>query len=298
MMKQSIVVLLAAASLPFSASAFEGRVEAVLVHGTESTAMLYTVGATQLRIEVTGSTAPNPVDILDLKSGALTLLFPHNRSFVRLKPAKEEAAMPGVPGMPLPPGCLPPGIGPQTNAAPGTAIAPQVPLKIGPPAGAPAMPAMPPGIGPQSSPSAAGMPAAIPGMPPMPPLPAAMGMMDKPELKPTGKQEKILGYACEQYEVKQRGETLEIWTTNQLFPYERYVRNQPHRFGPRMIEKLWPKLAKDKKLFPLRAILRQGNGTERFRFEVKAVKPGELKTDDSKLFEVPAGYVEIELLPF
>ena len=313
-MKQAIVILLAAASLALSASAFEGRIEAVFSQGTESTSLSYTVGATQLRIEVTGSTAPTPVDILDLKSGAMTLLFPHNRSFVRLKPATEKPAIPGFPAMPMPPGGLPPGIGPQSNAAPAAAATPQAPPNIEPqsglPGGAPAtpampaLPAMPPGIGPQSS-TSPGMPAAMPAgaagmppMPPMPPMPTGIAMMDKLELKPTGKKEEILGFACEQYEVKQRGETLEIWATGQLLPYEPYLRNPPPRFGPRMLGEQWPKLVKEQKLFPLRAILRYDNGTERFRFEVKSVKAEKLKPEDAKLFEPPGNYIETEPLPF
>ena len=122
-------------------------------------------------------------------------------------------------------------------------------------------------------------------------------MMQKLELKATGKKEKILGYECEQYELKQRGETMEVWATDQLIPYQSYLRNQAHRFGPRMLEELWPKMVKEKKLFPMRAVLRFDNGTERFRFEVKSVKAEKLKKEDARLFEPPADYFETEPLP-
>src|SRR5205807_2095046 len=84
--------------------AFEGRINAVMTQGNESNGLLYTVGTNFLRIEMTATNAPNPVDILDLKSGALTLLFPHNRSFVRLKPAAENplTSTPGPLAMPTP----------------------------------------------------------------------------------------------------------------------------------------------------------------------------------------------------
>jgi len=72
-------------------------------------------------------------------------------------------------------------------------------------------------------------------------------MGPKPELKATGQTTNILGFACQQYEVKQRGETLEIWATDQLLPFQPYVRNQPHRFGPQMLEEQWPGLLTAKK---------------------------------------------------
>jgi hypothetical protein len=81
-------------------------------------------------------------------------------------------------------------------------------------------------------------------------------------------------------------------------PYQPYIRNQPHRFGPRMIEEQWPALFTAKKLFPLRASLRFENGTERFRFEVQSVTSQKLTAEDTKLFEPPAGYFEIQPLPF
>ena len=91
-------------------------------------------------------------------------------------------------------------------------------------------------------------------MPAMPMMPASM--MGKIDLHDTGKKTNILGFACEQYELKQRGQTMEIWVTDQLFQFQPYVQGQPHRFGPRMIEEQWPELVKAKKLFPLLAILR------------------------------------------
>jgi hypothetical protein len=131
-------------------------------------------------------------------------------------------------------------------------------------------------------------------MPPMPPLP----MMEKLELKATGQTTNLLGFACERYELKQRGETLEVWATDQLLPYQPYLRNQPSRFGPRMIEEQWPELLTSRRLFPLRASLRYDNGTERFRFEVKSVKKEKITDSDGKLFQPPPNYHEIEPLPF
>src|SRR5208282_868650 len=156
----------------------------------------------------------------------------------------------------------------------------------------PNMPALPPGVVMQSSagPGASGMPAM--------PMPMMPGMMEKLELQDTGQKTNLLGFACEQFEIKQRGETMEIWATDLLFPFQPYIQNQPHRFGPRMIEEQWGDLLKAKHLFPLRASLRFDNGAERFRFEVQSVTPQKLTDDDAKLFQPPTNYFEIQPLPF
>jgi hypothetical protein len=151
----------------------------------------------------------------------------------------------------------------------------------------PAMPAMP-----QITPGPGGGMPAMPAMPMMPMPGEAM------ELKATGDKTNLLGFACEKFEIKQRGEIMEIWATDGLLPFQDYVRNQPPRFGPRMIEERWAGLLTAKKLFPLRASLRFENGTERFRFEVLTVTPQKLKPEDAQLFLPPDGYFEIQPLPF
>ena len=134
--------------------AFEGRIYAMSTQGSQTQALLYTVGTNFLRVENTATNWPNPVDILDRNSGELTLLFPNNRSFVHLKPAAENSSV-ALPGFPQMPGGLPPGVGPQSQ-----------------PPGAPAMPNLPTpqGIGPTNLP---GMPA-LPGPATMPAPPSGL----------------------------------------------------------------------------------------------------------------------------
>jgi hypothetical protein len=277
-------------ALACTAFGFEGRLTVESTQGGQVTALLYTVGSNALRIEVTGSDRPNPVDVLDLKTGALTLLFPHNRSFVRLKPAAAEnpsAPPPGFGAMPvpMPPGAAPPGAVP--------AVPPGAPA---PPPGFPPMPApgpgLPPGVGPSAQSAAGFGPGIVPAMPMMP-MPGEML-----ELKATGEKTNLLGFACEKFELTQRGERMEIWATQGLLPFQNYLRSQPPRFGPRMIEEQWAGVLAAKRLFPLRASLRFENGTERFRFEVKSATPQKLKKEEAKLFGPPADYVEIQPLPF
>ena len=132
----------------------------------------------------------------------------------------------------------------------------------------------------------------------MPAMPMMSMPMEKMELKATGEKTNLLGFACAKFEIKLRGETMEIWATDQLLPFQNYVRNQMPRFGPRMIEEQWAGLLTAKKLFPLLASLHFENGPERYRFEVQSIKPEKLKNENMKLFQPPDDYFEIRPLPF
>jgi len=231
--------------------AFEGRLAANLTYGA-ATPLLYTVGTNSLRVEMTDTNRPYPVDIVDRSSGELTLVYPRNHSFVRLKPAADDSP-PGIPPMPATPNQPPPGIGPQ--AAPGQ----------------PAMPAMP-------------------MMPPP--------IMEPLVLQDMGQKTNLLGFVCEHYEIKQGMERMEIWATDQLCPFQPYVQNEPHRSAPRRMEEQWAGLLAGKNLFPLLAVLRLNNGMERYRFEVQSVRPQKLTDEDTRLFQPPADYFEIQPRPF
>jgi hypothetical protein len=285
--------------------AFEGHIHAV--EGRAGVPLLYTVGTNYLRVEMTDTNFPNAIDVVDLKSGQITLIQPMNRTFVRFKPGAQNTS--GLPsGFPAGPGGLPAGIGPRTEPGnpTGPPAMPAPPPGIGPTnfPGMPAMPmppgGLPPGIGPQAqAPTAPGAPAmpqslGMGSMPAMPMLPPGGGL----ELKATGESTNLCGYTCERYEIKGRGETMEIWATDRLVPFQVYLPNQPPRFGPPMIEQQWSALLSAKKLFPLSAILRMGNGVERYRFEVQSITPGKLTKEEVRGFQPPEGYVEIPARPF
>jgi len=195
-----------------SAQAFEGRITAVLTRGGNTQTFTYTVDTNVVRLERNESNRPYAINLITLDTGDITLLFPHNRSFMRLKPPTKAVARPdGFPEMPMPPGGLPPGIGPQANPADlsGAPASGAPPAQIGPAnlPGMPAMPAemgkgmrMPAGIGPRANPAtssrapAAEPPLAQPGptnlsripqMPNMPDMPATMGaVVSTPEMMP------------------------------------------------------------------------------------------------------------------
>ena len=245
------------------AEAFEGRVTAALTRGGETQTFTYTISSNTLRIERNETDHPHPKNLIALETGTVTLLFPHNRSFIHLK-------SPG--GSTLPNG-LPPGIGP-TN------------LPVMPDFPKPQMPQMPAGLG-------AGMPGGKMPSPPMMPVPE-----EAMELKATGEKAKLLGYDCARYEIKQRGEIMEIWATDSLLPFQPYLQNQMPHSGPRLVEDQWGDLLKARKLFPLVVTLKFENGPERLRFEVKTVTPEKIADEDGSLFRPPANYQELEPKPF
>jgi hypothetical protein len=133
-------------------------------------------------------------------------------------------------------------------------------------------------------------------MPAMPMMP--MPGLEQLELAATGDQTNLLGYTCARYEIKQRGEVMEIWATDKVLSYQPWLQNQPPRSGPRMMEEQWPELLKAGRLFPLLASLKFENGAERLRFEVKSVTPQKAEDQDGALFQPPADYQEIQPLPF
>lgn len=310
-------------SVAASAATFEGRISAVSARGGPPVPLLYTIGTNFLRVEMTDTNWPNAIDLLDRDSGQMTLVYPHNGTFVRLRTAANNSSG-APPGFPTPPGGLPPGIGPQSrSAAPVAPAMPVQPQMPGPPQnlppgigptnrpGMPGMPAMPappggfpPGLGPQAQ---APAPPSRPTMPIMPAMPGNSGMRRMPvmpmmpdglELQATGEKSTLLGYPCERYEIKQRADTMEIWATDQLLPFQPYLPAEPPGFGPPMIEEQWSKVVTVKKLFPLRASLRAENGVERYRFEVQSITPAKLTENDYKGFQPPEGYVEVQPRPF
>ena len=171
--------------------AFEGRIYAMSTQGSQTQALLYTVGTNFLRVENTATNWPNPVDILDRNSGELTLLFPNNRSFVHLKPVPENSSAdaagfsanarlafhPALARSRHPPVCSPCRICPRHKASVPTNL-PGMPA----PPPMPTMPHLPPGVGPQSAPGSPAMPAMPPRpvMPNLPALPPGLGPQPVP----------------------------------------------------------------------------------------------------------------------
>ena len=313
-MKKTILVfiaLLLTALDQFAANAtmpFTGRIKAILVFGSETQTLIYTAGTNCLRIERGETNRPYPCDLIDRTSGTVTLLLPHNRTYLQLSnnPAPSVPAFPGMPA-------LPPGIGPQSaNMGPGNF--PAAPVMRVPP-GLSNMPSMP-----QPGSAMSSMPQASPGMPMMPPpgrgtpqpgmrngpaMPQPgigmpmMPIMSSPlELAAQDGTTNLLGFVCRRYELKQSGATMEIWAAQTNLPFAKYLPNQPPRFDSQTIEDDWAGLVAAKKLFPLLAVLKYENGTERLRYEVKSIVPQKWDEKSAELFGPPAEYRQIKPLPF
>ena len=71
---------------------FEGTVKATLTRvGIPPTELLFTRKDDQLRIDAAATNKPEPINILDLTSGKLNLVFPHNSTFAQVAPTKTPA---------------------------------------------------------------------------------------------------------------------------------------------------------------------------------------------------------------
>ena len=66
-------------------------------------------------------------------------------------------------------------------------------------------------------------------MPAIPPV--SMPVIATSNLTATGKKDKVLGYACELYEIQERGETMDICDTDSLIPFHPYRRTTTRHFG-------------------------------------------------------------------
>src|ERR1041385_8749768 len=99
-MKRFMIHGVIALLLLHSAVAFQGRIAATLTRGGDAQNLVYIVGTNLLRIERTETNWPYARDIVNLQSGEMTMLFPHNRSFVRLKPETQAPGASLVPGRP------------------------------------------------------------------------------------------------------------------------------------------------------------------------------------------------------
>jgi hypothetical protein len=269
---------------PSSLAAFEGRITATLQRSGESETLLYCVSSNRMRIERSETPQPYPQNIVNLASGDVTLVFPHNRSFVRINPATQNASV-------TPPGKPPMQSSPMDAAG-------QVPAQM------PGLPSPPQKMAVPPSPGAAGLPGGIAAMS----MTMHAPMMEKMELTSTGEKTNLFGLACVKYELKQRGEILEIWATDKLPAFQPYLANRQQRFGPRQLEDQWGDLLKAKKLFPVLAVLKferpaaqpsaqpQTASLGRLLFEVKSITPE--KITDESLFQPPPDYQEVQPFSF
>ncbi len=103
------------------------------------------------------------------------------------------------------------------------------------------------------------------------------------EFRETGHKKRILGYPCGQYEILLGSQSVEIWATDQLAPFQPYLDHRPFSAEMQTVDTQWGDLLRAKKLFPLLAVSKSNGGVERFRFEVKSIAPEKLADNYVKL---------------
>ena len=287
---------------------------------------IFTYKGNLLRIENT-STRLEPINIIDLEAKNLTIVYPHNTTFVHvdLDKAQTRPNRPALPAMPagfsspqldgteaIPPNprAAPAHIGPNISPPPGFPTPPPMPSPPSLNSGVPGMPQMPNAsvagaVGPGAAASgynAMNPPApnnlGAPGMA-MPPMPSMPGMFSALELKKTDKTKKIQGFDCTLYTITERGQTFEIWASNDsgLCPFRLIERDFiGRRFGPQMLEETWPELLRNKSLFPLEATLKmEPGGQERLTFKIDKIARKKIDQPEAdKLFQPPENYIEIQ----
>jgi hypothetical protein len=266
-----LITLLAALAIDITtAFGFEGCITAATTRSGNVQTLVYTVVTNLVRIDNPDTNRPHASNIMDLDTGGTIILYPHNRSFVRLKHPD--------------PGNLGPGSDP-TTATP-TLLLPnsQAIQKSS---------TTPPGLESDRLPTAAGR-AAMAVTTPLRPL-----RHEKIDVKLTNDTTNLLGFACTRYQLSRRAEVMDVWATDALFPFQPYIPTQPHHFGSWTLEDEWGDEMKSRKLFPLMAVSKLENGPEKMRFEVKSITSKRIKKEDAEIiFQPSVGYEEAKPLSF
>ncbi len=302
----------------------EGTLTSTETRGGVSSQTVYTRQGEKLRIENPDKRKPEPINIVDLAAKKLTIVYPHNGSFVVVDLAKNDGASSAPnrpPGFPAPPDLSQAGAPPLPSFSPPTMTPPPSGARpvaaILPPPGFPAPPPMP-SLPPMPNNR---MASGAPNVPMMPPRPATGDLDGSPELKKTDKTKKIQGFDCACYTLSDGKDTSEIWATadSSLFPFRVIQTNYLNRrFGPRGWEEQWIQLMQKHSLFPLEATFRsdlhfrsdspagnsgkgtaagsEDHGQERLSFKVDKID--KTKIDNEALFKVPEHYYEINAQPF
>lgn len=235
--------------------------ELLLRTGTDqaSSEVRYRLKDERLRIDQPGEVIPAPaVNLLDLASGTLRILHPHNGTWQEVESGKLSPARPGLPGPQA-------GVGPRQGPV------------IAPPA-LPAIPRMPD-------------PGRVPLMPP-PVLPILQA--GTPELKDTGEERRIHGYACVRHTITfaHDGE-MSLWLAapGMFPPFHLLASDVPERQSRDPFAQV-PALLREKNRFPLLAEWKGKDGSVINRWEVVAITPDIIL--DASLFEVPESFQRID----
>ncbi|MBI3004999.1 MAG: DUF4412 domain-containing protein, partial [Ignavibacteriales bacterium] len=129
-------------------------------------------------------------------------------------------------------------------------------------------------------------------------LPASAAGGKKPEFTKTGKTEKILGYDCDQYIVKEENRETEVWAAQGLGTFMRPRMGGPMGGGRSgmggggQMSAAWEEEIRAKGFFPLRTVTKNAGGEEESRMEVTKI---EKKNLDASLFKAPEGWQKMDV---
>lgn len=119
------------------------------------------------------------------------------------------------------------------------------------------------------------------------------------KVEKTGRTETILGYLCEEYVMTDKGQTTEMWITDQIGSFMGLSGGGNPMGGMMGGRKAkaegaaWEQVLKGKQgAFPLRVVGRNAKGKESFRLEAKKIEPGTLP---DSLFAPPAGFQKFSM---
>lgn len=353
-MKQPFIILLGLATHLSAADFKEGTLTLLIKRGEREQTVLYTKKGEQLRLEYPGKHIPaKPYNIINTQSGEVKIARPLNSTW-SLIPAKRlavrkpsaspipappapaagigarpgPAGVAGVPPRPIAP-TIPPTTAPKLPASAGvkTPAIPKVPTPtlpdgsplpkgIGPqPAGAKTQPGT--GVIPSQRPGIpggipGGLPGGLPGGPPMMP-----GQAEKMKLIKGKESKTIHGYLCHRYLMTLPGEgEMTLWLSDAkgLPPFYLPLYRAPRARGRVDWRQQWPAVLREKKLFPMLAILRVATektrkpaktdpaakkkapkqGREIVRWQVTDISAKAIPDTEKTLFVVPKNYHRLE----
>jgi hypothetical protein len=121
----------------------------------------------------------------------------------------------------------------------------------------------------------------------LPAPPAADSSTPKPEITKTGKTQKILGYTCQQFLVKEGDRQSDVWVTKELGAFQ--MLRMRGRGGKASAE-AWQKMIGSEGGFPLLAVTKEGDSQVSKMEATKVDK----KSLDASLFKIPEGYKQFD----
>lgn len=247
---------------------FEGCVIASLGQPKGHTiTLLYTRSGAHLRIENADKKATDPINLLDLQKGQLTILFPKDSTYVRIDASRSSSRLEVIPS-------LPSKLDPEVKIAPAQEIAA----------------------------FATPYPSNLKHAAPLTELSGAPSTDSRwhPVLTKLEGRRRNFDRPCQAYDVIFDPMRVTIWATKDsgLFPFRLLQRRYSvEHFGLRQPEEEWSHLLRRESLFPMEVRLcLSPSSEERILFKVEKIE--RKKIEDVGLFEVPDGFREIQAPPF